>query len=177
MSILHSKQGTGEATAALLHDVLRLADMLQLMWKQLKARRWRKTDICAVLWLHAQGQQALILNLNLCLNRLTACVWHVYSESDEENSSCVCVCVSAIVYVCVPQLQSSGRGGSDSPLLLLWLLLGPPWPSHRHAGSKRGPLTPPSCLCVRVCAPRLALTYLSKHALLAWHSTTLVIRG
>ena len=116
MSILHSKQGTGEATAALLHDVLRLADMLQLMWKQLKARRWRKTDICAVLWLHAQGQQALILNLNLCLNRLTACVWHVYSESDEENSSCVCVCVCHCLCVCAPA----------SKLGTWWLWLPPP---------------------------------------------------
>lgn len=63
----------------------------------------------------------------------------------------VCVCVSAIVYVCVPQLQSSGRGGSDSSLLLLWLLLGPPLAKSQTRWLQTWASNPsflPLCACV-----------------------------
>lgn len=148
--------------------------MLQLMWDQPKASRWRNTDICVLLWWHPRGQQAPILKFSLWF-MLTCCRQQKWQENSSRlsavaNVCCQCVCPGFkawdVVALTPPQ--------HTSPVVVAPVRT--PWPSHRHAGSKHGPLTPPSCLCMCVCVS-LALTYLSKHALLAEHSSTLVIQG
>lgn len=104
-----------------------------------KVSRWGKTDICRLQWLHphkvagSNPQIHSVLELNNCVH-LTCCREWKW----QENSSCL----SAIVYVCCV----------CAPSIKGWdvVVLGPPpvvvapvrtpWPSHRHTGSKRGPL-------------------------------------
>lgn len=78
-----------------------------------------------------QIQSVLKLNDCLCLTCCREWEW-------QENSSCVWdIKVWDVVALTPP-----------SPVVVAPVRT--PWPSHRHTGSKHGPLTPPSCLCVRV---------------------------
>lgn len=130
----------------------------------------------------SSGIKALIRKFNLCLwatacgrLRLTCCAEWEW----QENNPCLCAC---------PVIKAR-RGASETlpllPLPLLWLPSGHPWPSHRHPGSKMRASNPfflPLCVCNCLCALcacvyGLVLTYLSKHALLAEHSSILVFQG
>lgn len=75
---------------------------------------------------------------------MAACVWHVAGSESDKNSAPVC------------RHQSVGCGGFDPPppsfsSVVVAPVNHPPSltrPSHRHSGSKHGPLTPPWSLCV-----------------------------
>lgn len=108
------------------------ADVRSAKSQQVKKGCKLQITSSVVIGSNPQIQSVLKLNDCLCLTCCREWEW-------QENSSCVWDIKAWDVVALTP----------PSPVVAAPVRT--PWPSHRHTGSKRGPLTPPSCLCVRVC--------------------------